>query len=348
MSDLEKVRGFEDGRAAPLRPVYRSKDKAHVNRTPSRSQAAPRRLEQIVSRAPEAVIIMSGRPRDGPALGVHLHYIAKGGEVELHDQDGAGVGGKEALRELARDWAASARGSDPRHPHAALAFSMVFSAPQGVDPAAAAAASRAAAKELFAGRFDYVSAFHTDTLHPHLHVTVRALGVDGVRINPPLSECMAWRAAYAKVLCDHGIEAVASRCSERGVTPRREPIGLRRLREQHAQGQGQAAEVDRAAYLAAARLAFLEPAETTDSEKRLVRRQDQVRAAYLAEAERLSASQDLADQVLARKVEAFVAAMPEPLSRRQKLARELTAINKALGQRERERTSPAEDRERSR
>ena len=346
MSDLKNVHGFEDGRSPPLRPVYRSQDKAHVTWTPSRSQAGPRRLEQLVSRAPEAVIVMSGRPRDTAALGTHLRYIARGGEVELQDQDGAGVGGKEALRELARDWAASSRGCDPRHPHAALAFSIVLSAPQGSDLDAAAAASRAAAKELFAGRFDYVSAFHADTLNPHLHVTVRALGVDGVRINPPLRECMAWRAAYAKVLCDHGIEAVASRCSERGVSPRREQIGLRKLREKHALGRGQVAEVDRAAYLAAARLAFLEPAETTDGERRLLRRQVQVRAAYLAEAERLGASQDPADQVLARKVEAFVAAMPEPLSRRQKLARELAAINKALGQRERERM--VADKERSR
>jgi hypothetical protein len=348
MSDLEQIRGFEDGAAPPLQRVYGSAHEGNSALAFRRGRPAASLLAELVTRAPEAVVVKNGRPRDVTALRAHLRYIARDGEVELQDHDGADVGGAEALRELASDWAAGARANDPTHPNTTLACSMVFSAPQGADPEAAAAASRAVAKELFSGRFDYVSAFHTDTLHPHLHVAVRALGFDGVRLNPSMREGMAWREAFAIALCDHGIEAVASRCSERGVTPRREPIGLRKLREQHAQGQGQLAEVDRAAYLAAGRLAFLEPTDTTDGERRLRERHEAVCAAYLAEAERLRVSHDPADRVLARKVEAFVTTMPEPLSRRQKIAQELIAINKALGQRDLERAPPAADRERSR
>jgi hypothetical protein len=348
MSDLGDVRGFEDARPPPLRPVFRSERAARLPPQAWSGQASPARLARLVSHAPEAVVVIKGRPRDVTALNAHLRYIARGGGLELEDQDGFRLGGKDALRELAHDWGAAARANDPAHPYAALACSMVFSAPRGSKPSAVAAASRALARETFADRFDYVSALHTDTPHPHLHVTVRALGHDGRRLNPSVRDGMAWRAAFARTLCEHGIEAVASLCCERGVTPRWEPIGLRKLRERHAQGRGEAADVDRAAVQAAARLAFLGQADATASEQRMRERQGEVRATYLAEAELLSASPDAGDRALAAKLEAFVAAMPEPLSRRQRLARELSAINKALAREGQERAQPRRHKERSR
>jgi hypothetical protein len=108
------------------------------------------------------------------------------------------------------------------------------------------------------------------------------------------------------------------------------------------------AEVDRSAVKAAAGLAFAGQTEPTPAERRMRKRQGEVRLAWLAEAERLSTSADPADRTLADQIKAFVADMPAPTSRRETLARQLIAINEALGRGSQEKARPDRERERTR
>jgi len=60
---------------------------------------------------------------------------------------------------------------------------LIASFPAGTDPKLAHAASRAWTEELFGsglygGKYDYVTAFHTDTDHPHMHVMVNRRALD--------------------------------------------------------------------------------------------------------------------------------------------------------------------------
>jgi len=125
---------------------------------------------------------------------------------------------------------------------------------------------------------------------------------------------------------------------------------MRWIRERHEQGVGEPAYHVRDAYLEAARAAFQGETTPTTIEMRILERQTQIRALYLAQAKLLREAKDPQDQALGRAVEAFVRSMPEPDSQRLALARELRAENERLhardGQRKALEISQGRDRDR--
>ncbi len=46
--------------------------------------------------------------------------------------------------------------------------------------------------------------------HPHVHLTVKAAGLDGVRLNPRKADLQRWREGFAEALREHGIEATTT------------------------------------------------------------------------------------------------------------------------------------------
>jgi hypothetical protein len=202
--------------------------------------------------------------------------------------------------------------------------------PAETDAAIVRDAARAFAREVFADRFDYVFALHTDALHPHVHLAVRALGDQGERLNPKKADLESWRQAFAQALRDRGIEAEATPRRARGITRKAERTPLRKIRERHEAGQGEPAKVRRAAYRDAAKAAFKGETAPTPWEVRMLERQAKVRGLYLSQAQLLRRSLDPADRALGARVEAFVRALPHPDSQRLALARELRAANHGL------------------
>ena len=97
------------------------------------------------------------------------------------------------------------------------AFHLVLSMPTRTDPLSVQRATRDFATREFAG-FQYAMVLHTfetdpdpnPSPHPHVHLTVKAAGLDGVRLNPRKADLQRWREGFAEALREHGIEATTT------------------------------------------------------------------------------------------------------------------------------------------
>ncbi len=97
------------------------------------------------------------------------------------------------------------------------AFHLVLSMPTRTDPLSVQRAARDPATREFAG-FQYAMVlytFETDpdpnpSPHPDVHLTVKASGLDGIRLNPRKADLQRWREGFAEALREHGIEATTT------------------------------------------------------------------------------------------------------------------------------------------
>ncbi len=324
MSDFEIAPGFEDVWRPPVRPGRRT-PKTGLAPSPAVTRA---RLARIVHRAPEVMVKVTGRVRDGGHLKAHLDYISRNGDLPLEGRDGAALEVRRDLRELAEDWITLAE-LCRRRSDAPISLSLVLSMPRETEAVVVRDAARTFAQAVFGDRFDYVLALHTDTSHPHIHVAVACQGADGARLAPKKADLDHWRQVFAQALRDRGVDAEATPRRARGVALKAERTPIRKMRERHAAGRGPLpmalGEASRAAAAAASG-----PVTPTAWERRIVRRQAQIRTAYLAQARLLQGSPHPEDRRLGDAVEAFLRTLPAPLTRRIALARALRAANQPL------------------
>lgn len=232
MSDFRKPLGFEEALRPPI-DVRRARITPPVLRPPGRAgdAAAYAQLARIIRRAPEVMVKVTGRTRDGGHLMRHLDYISRNGKLALEGPDGEPLKGRAEMKVLAAAWALEARMEPGGRKDRPLSRSIVLSMPRGTDPARLHDAARAFAAEVFADRFPYVFALHDEGGHPHVHLTVRTLGSDGTRLNPRKADLEVWRQRFAQALRDRGVEAEASPRRARGVLRKAEPTPVRKLRE---------------------------------------------------------------------------------------------------------------------
>lgn len=334
------VQGFEDVWRPPVQPrIVRPRT---VLRTSSGSGGGARaRLERIAARAPEVMVKVTGRTRDGAHLRAHLDYISRNGQLELEGADGVLFTSRRDVTDLADEWGATVSGHKPRRKDSPISHSVILSMPAGTSEIVVRDAARSFAADMFSGRHDYVFTLHTDTPRPHVHLAICSRGHTGERLNPKKADLELWRQTFAQALRDRGVEAEATPRRARGVTRKPERTPLRKIRDRQEAGDGPMAQVRRSAYREAAGAAFQGHTERTAWEQRIVARQQAVRSLYLAQAQLLGRSSDPADRALGAKVEAFVRSMPQPDTQRLALARELRAANKALG---RERSDTGKER----
>lgn len=340
MSDFRLVRGFEDVWRPPVRP--RAVRPEGVLRPQAAGGDALRaRLSRIANRAPEVMVKVTGRTRDGAHMRAHLDYISRNGALDLEGADGVVLVGRRDVADLADEWASAARSDRRRRRDSPLSVSVVLSMPAGTNELALRDAARAFAANLFAGRHDYVFTLHTDTPRPHVHLSICARGHRGERLNPKKADLELWRQTFAQALRDRGVEAEATPRRARGVTRKAERTPLRKIRERHEAGRGKMATVRRAAYREAGKAAFLGEPTRPPWERQLLARQAQIREAYLAQARLLARSSLPEDRALAVKVHAFIRSLPAPDSQRLALARELRAAS-------RDQRPPEQGRDRAR
>ena len=323
MSDFRIVRGFEDVWRSPVRPAVWRRETVLRPRPMSDVKA---RLSRIVRRAPEVMVKVAGRTHDPGRLAAHLNYITRNGELSAEGRDGWPI----EVKDLTEDWAAAARSDPRRRANSPFSFRVILSMPAGTDALRLRDAARAFATAMFEDRFDYVFVLHTDVPHPHIHLTIKAQGDHGERLDPRHADLAAWRQAFAQALRDHGVEAEATPRRARGVTRKPESAAVYRMRERAKRGQGAMPEVLRQAYREAAQAAFAGDEGARIWERRMAARQAKIRTLYLAQARLLQASSVLEDRELGAAVEAFVHNMAPPDSRRLALARELRAANRGL------------------
>lgn len=285
MSDSRRPLGFEEALRPPI-DVRQARITHPVLRPAGRAgdAAAYAQLARIIRRAPEVIVKVAGSTRDGEHLLRHLDYISRNGKLTLEGSDGERLEGREDLKALAATWSLEAALEPGGRRDRPLSRSIVLSMPQGTDAMRLHDAARAFAGEVFGDRFPYMFALHDEGGHPHVHLTVRALGSDGARLNPRKADLEVWRQRFAQALRDRGVEAEAGPRRVRGVLHRVEPPLVRKMRERYC-ARGMQAD--------AARSETAAPWES-----RQCRRQWVIHRALAAEAVALSRSDRLEDRTL--------------------------------------------------
>lgn len=286
------------------------------------------RLERIVARVPEVMVKITGRTKGVAHLCSHLAYITRNGDLAAETETGVFMEGREGLRDLQERWSEDVA-LDTRRANRTLSVNMILSMPPGTDGTKVRDAVRAFAIDTFEGRHDYAFVLHQDDVHPHVHLTVRAAGYDGRRLNPRKADLHHWRELFAQELRSRGVAAEATPRRTRGKVRKAERGKVRAIKE-----RGEQPRVERQAREEVARVQSRETAERP-WETRIQHRQANIRTRYLAFAEEISRSDDPADRALSARIRAFVEEMP-PLETRRHALREELARMSALRRSQRE------------
>jgi len=154
-----------------------------------------------------------------------MDYIGREGKLGLETDTGERVGGKRFERHLTEDWnldleaherqtERSIRGRKPPK----LVHNIVFSMPPGTRSVKVLHAVQKLALNEWQFKHRYAMTLHTDDDHPHVHVVVKALSEQGVRLNIKKATLRAWRQQFAANLRELDVAANATERAVRGHT----------------------------------------------------------------------------------------------------------------------------------
>jgi hypothetical protein len=181
-------------------------------------------IRRTVQRVPEVVVkVLPRDSNDLKAAGKHLDYIGRYGELELEGEDGERLQGRIG-KALLEEWdvdiddircqatLGSAKGRKPPK----LIHKLMFSMPPGTPPEKVLAAVRNFARENFWGQHRYALVLHTDEAHPHVHLVMKAVSEQGVRLSIKKATLRHWRSEFARHLRLLGVAANATERAVRG------------------------------------------------------------------------------------------------------------------------------------
>jgi hypothetical protein len=304
--------------------------------TPAQARA---KLERIVRKAPEVMVKISGKQRGPAHLSEHFGYISRHGKLEVRSSEGEIITDEKRLKAIASDWAMLDDAMNPTGRDRPTSMSMVLSMPGGTtDAATTHDAVQAFARVEFEGQFAYMVALHTDTDHPHVHLTVATQGEDGTRFNPRKADLHHWRESFAHELRERGVAAEATPRRARGHVQKRIRSSARHLDARTdglGAGEGKGLDIHRLTEERAETFANSAEPERRPEDVAALGRQKFIRATYAQAAAALAATGKEEDLALAQDVTSFVAAMPPAVSRRLARAREIMMAQRAAGQGER-------------
>jgi hypothetical protein len=182
-------------------------------------------LSRTARRTPEVMVkVLTKGGQDLKAVGRHLAYISREGDVEIETDDGRRVSGEGTEQELLEDWdldleeARPTRElrSRPRLARPKLVHKVVLSMPAGTPADGLLRAARAFAREIFGAQHRYAMVLHTDEPHPHVHMVIKAVSEQGIRLNIRKATLREWRREFARHLRAQGISANATDKAVRG------------------------------------------------------------------------------------------------------------------------------------
>src|SRR5437762_1770342 len=104
----------------------------------------------------------------------------------------------------------------------------MFSMPPGTPPEKVREAVRNFAREEFWGQHRYAFVLHTDEPHPHVHLVMKAVSEQGVRLNIKKATLRHWRTEFAHHLTLLGVAANATERAVRGETRKAKKDGIYR------------------------------------------------------------------------------------------------------------------------
>lgn len=181
-------------------------------------------------RAPQVMVKVTGGGRGMSAIRAHFRYITKNGRLDIEDDRGAIEQGKDAVREIERQWQFGGAYIGEES-HRREAFNVMLSMPRGTDPLTVQRAAREFAKVEFADH-RYVMVLHDHQANPHVHLSVKAESKHGKRLNPRKADLHRWRETFAERLRGWGIDAEATRQASRGEYRNRDELWRIKAREQ--------------------------------------------------------------------------------------------------------------------
>ncbi|WP_306115062.1 MULTISPECIES: relaxase/mobilization nuclease domain-containing protein [unclassified Roseovarius] len=343
----EKAGRDGQGDASPRKQSAGNSSSSGVGRSETQaasiSAADKARLARVVRGAPEVMAKVSkpakmdkhgnpiqvNRQTEGARVAAHFDYISRNGKLDLENGLGDVLTGMAATAALCAEWMQSHdedRANGLASDRTRITTSIVFSMPDNTNASAVKDAVRALAQQEFGGRHDYVMALHTDTKHPHVHLTVRTVGHDGIKLNLRKADLQHLRDTFATKLRQRGIEAESTPRSARGVTRRGERTPVYKIRQ-----RGEAVAIDKAKQREVRRDVADHGGQIPDRpwDTAIVARRNRVLTTYSAAAAILTRSPDPEDRALARATEKFAAGLTDVTTERAALAREVAVEQSA-------------------
>jgi hypothetical protein len=157
----------------------------------------------------QVMVKVTGGGRGMKAISAHFRYISKNGRLDVEDERGNRLRGKEAVKLLVEDWRWGGSHIQDEG-HRREAFNIMLSMPRGTDPLIVQRAVREFAQAEFA-EHKYVMVLHDHQANPHVHLSVRAESTSGRRLNPRKADLSRWRETFAEKLRGWGLDAEASK-----------------------------------------------------------------------------------------------------------------------------------------
>jgi predicted transcriptional regulator len=235
-------RRIEMGAASPLLDIA-----SYARRGPvDRIHLAPEEIQLLgrtARRTPEVMVkVLSKGGHDLKAVGRHLNYLSRNGEVEIETDDGRHLSGQGIEQELLEDWdldieeARKTRElrSRPGMVRPKLVHKVVLSMPAGTSPDGLLRGARTFARETFGAQHRYAMVLHTDEPHPHVHLVIKTVSEEGVRLNIRKATLRDWRREFARHLRAQGISANATDKAVRGITRPKLSDGMYRAMQRGA------------------------------------------------------------------------------------------------------------------
>ena len=132
--------------------------------------------------------------------------------MEIETDDGQRLSGKGVEKELLEDWDLDLEEhrrkadleSRSSRPPPKLVHKLMFSMPAGTPPDKVLAAVKNFAREEFGLKHRYAMVLHTDEPHPHVHMVVKAISEQGVRLNIRKATLREWRKGIRSTLARAG------------------------------------------------------------------------------------------------------------------------------------------------
>jgi hypothetical protein len=291
-----------------------------------RDRLSPEEIEQItltVRRAPEVMVkVLTRGGQDLKAIGRHLSYLNRGGDLDIETDDGERIKGEGVESELLSNWDLELEEDrrrsklGPRDDRAPpkMVHTLLFSMPPGTPSKTVLEAVRNFAREEFALQHRYAMVLHTDEPHPHVHMLVKATSEHGRRLNIRKATLRLWRSEFARHLRELGVPANATERAVRGVVraTRKDGIYRANLRGESTYVRDRDQSVARDLYRGITQI--------ESGKAKLVETRNNVRRAWWTVGEILTRDRQPG---LAAEVRQFAEQMPPPKTEREWLAGKL-------------------------
>ena len=291
------------------------------------SHSQVEQIRRTVRRTPEVMVKVTGGGKTVGAVAAHLAYISQRGELEIETDEGQRIS-KAEQKALVKDWHLELTAGQYRKPQdpdkpsrtVKLVHNIVLSMPSPTPPDKVLAAARVFAREKFGVKHRYAMALHTHQQHPHVHLVVKAEGIEGRRLHIDKAMLREWREDFARMMRDQGIAANATPRAVRGQGKKGMPPAAYQTRR-HGRSHALRARVESIARELQSTGAVRDPAHNKLAEIRKA-----IVAGWKAVADALDGQGEIA---LAGEVRSFATRLPPVLTDRERLAVEFIRHVKA-------------------